>query len=117
MRKLRLLMPVGFLAVAAGLSAVVMLLWNWLMPVLFELGVINFWQALGLLALSRMLFGGFGSGHGFKRHKHHVGHHIREKWMKMTPEQRKEFVKNRREHFSRCEFFIDEDTPKEQDKP
>jgi hypothetical protein len=116
MKKLIFLMPVGLFAVAEGFSAVVMLLWNWLMPALFGLGVISFWQALGILVLSRILFGGFGGRHGLKRHKHHAGH-IREKWMKMTPEQRKEFIKNRREHFGRGEFFIDEDTPEEQDKP
>ena len=106
MRKLRFLIPVGFLAVAALISVVVMALWNWLMPALFGLGVISFWQALGIFVLSRILFGGFGGGHGFRRHKHHAaGHHIRKKWLKMTPEQRKEFVKNRREHFSRGDFF------------
>ena len=114
---MRFLMPVGFLAVAAGFGAVVMLLWNWLMPTLFGLDVINFWQALGILVLSRILFGGFGFGHILKRHKHHIGHHIHERWMKMTPEQRKEFIKNRREHFGRGEFFMDEDVPEEQDKP
>lgn len=34
-----------------------MLLWNWLMPAIFGLTVITFWQALGLLALSKILFG------------------------------------------------------------
>ena len=38
---------------------VVMSLWNWLMPSLFGFRFINFWQALGLLLLSRILFGGF----------------------------------------------------------
>jgi hypothetical protein len=42
------------------LTAVVMSLWNWLMPSLFGLGVITFWQALGLLVFSRILFGRFG---------------------------------------------------------
>ena len=102
---MRFLMPVGFLAVTAGFSAVVMLLWNWLMPSLFGLGVINFWQALGILVLSRILFGGFGGGHGLKRHKFHAGHHMREKWMKMTPEQRQEFVSKRMEHFDKGGFF------------
>lgn len=51
----------------------VMLLWNWLMPVLFHLGTINFWQAFGIALLSRLLFGSFGGHHGGKRyhHKHH----------------------------------------------
>src|SRR4051812_22406118 len=35
-------------------------LWNWLLPPLFGWRLITFWQALGLLALCRILFGGFG---------------------------------------------------------
>ena len=41
----------------------VMHLWNWLLPALFGWHPIGFWQALGLLVLCRILFGGFG-GHG-----------------------------------------------------
>lgn len=37
-------------------------LWNWLMPMLFHLPALTFWQALGLLVLSRILTGGFGRG-------------------------------------------------------
>jgi len=43
---------------------VVMQLWNWLMPALFGLKLITYWQALGLLVLSKILFGGFRGGHG-----------------------------------------------------
>ena len=43
---------------------VVMLLWNWLMPTIFGLGVINFWQAVGIMILAKLLFGGFGGGGG-----------------------------------------------------
>jgi hypothetical protein len=39
---------------------VVRLLWNWLMPPLFGWREVTFWQAIGLLALCRILFGGFG---------------------------------------------------------
>jgi hypothetical protein len=41
---------------------VVQLLWNWLMPMIFGLRELSFWQAVGLLALSRILFGGVGMG-------------------------------------------------------
>lgn len=41
---------------------VTMNLWNWLMPMIFHLPVLNFWQTLGLLVLSRILTGGFGRG-------------------------------------------------------
>ena len=43
-----------------------MYLWNWLVPLLFHGPVVTFLQALGLLVLSKILFGGFGrSGRGF----------------------------------------------------
>jgi len=45
---------------------IVQLLWNWLMPMLFGLRELTFWQAVGLLALSRILFGGFGRGGGHR---------------------------------------------------
>ena len=103
---------ITLLAIAAitGFTFAVMLLWNALIPEIFGLGIISFWQALGLLVLSRLLFGGFGhggSGFGGMRHKNA----IREKWMHMTPEQRKEFVNKRRERmcggrrFGRKNFF------------
>ena len=50
-----------FIAVGGG---VVMLLWNWLLPPLFGWPEITIWQGFGLLALCRILFGGFGGGRG-----------------------------------------------------
>lgn len=57
------------IAGAAGLALlfgyVVMLLWNWLMPELFGLATIGFWQAFGIVFLARIIFGGGGmKGHG-----------------------------------------------------
>ncbi len=51
----------------AVFGAVVMVLWNWLMPPLFGWAAIGFWQALGLLVLSRILLGGFHGGPGDHR--------------------------------------------------
>ena len=53
-----------------AMSYVVMMLWNWLMPAVFSLGMITFWQALGILVLAKVLFGFGRSGWG-----HHGGHH------------------------------------------
>jgi len=44
-------------AALALVGAVVTALWNWLMPGLFGWPVIGFWQALGLLLLTRILGG------------------------------------------------------------
>lgn len=76
-----------FVVIAAVvLGFVVMGLWNWLMPYLFASKTINYWQALGLLILSWILFGGLRHGHGM--HIGHWRHRMREKWTRMTPEER-----------------------------
>ncbi len=41
----------------------VMLLWNWLMPELFSLKEITYWQAFGIVFLARLVFGSIGGGH------------------------------------------------------
>ena len=68
----------------------VMLLWNWLAPALFGLRQVTFWQALGLLALCRILFGGFGLG-GSHRSKSRDRRRMYERWEQMTPEEREKF--------------------------
>src|SRR5438105_13113503 len=71
---------------------IVRLLWNWLLPPLFDLRQISFWQALGLLALCRILFGGFGLGGGSQRNsRRRIRQRMRERWEHMTPEEREKF--------------------------
>lgn len=68
------------------LGLAVMTLWNWVMPALFVgVNTIDFLHALGLLILSRILFGGF-RGHGGWRARRHW-----RKWDAMTPEERERF--------------------------
>src|SRR5437764_609068 len=55
----------ALLFIAIG-GEIVMQLWNWLLPPLFGWRPITIWQAIGILALCRILFGGFG-GRGFYR--------------------------------------------------
>jgi hypothetical protein len=64
----------------------VMFLWNWLGPAVFGLHSIGFLQALGILALSRILFGGF---HGRPRGNFRGDRRMLERWEKMTPEERR----------------------------
>lgn len=45
----------------------IMYLWNWLMPAIFGLTTITFWQAVGLCLLSKIFFGGFGSDKSSKK--------------------------------------------------
>ncbi|HPH02187.1 MAG TPA: hypothetical protein PLM00_01925 [Spirochaetota bacterium] len=54
----------GVLGLALLFGIVIRELWNWLMPGIFGLGVIDYWQAVGLFILGRLLFGGFGHGGG-----------------------------------------------------
>jgi len=64
---------------------IVLHLWNWLLPPLFGFPQIHFWQALGLLALCRILFGGFGlRGSGRSKFRTRMA----ERWEHMTPEER-----------------------------
>ena len=66
---------------------IIMSLWNWLMPMLFGLRQITYWQALGVLLLSKILFGGFrgGGGHWHWRRR------MWERWQHMSPEEREKF--------------------------
>ncbi|HEY5809321.1 MAG TPA: hypothetical protein VIT67_15205 [Povalibacter sp.] len=72
----------------AALGWLVTSLWNWLLPPLFGLGAITFWQGLGLFLLGRLLFGGFRI---FGGHHGHHRHHMHERWKHMTPEERESF--------------------------
>lgn len=68
----------GVLSFIALGGWIVQLLWNWLLPTLFGWPAVTFWQALGLLALSRILFGGVGGRgrHGWRRRAHALGARI-----------------------------------------
>lgn len=84
------------LLAAAVFSVVTMSLWNWLMPALFGLRAISFWQALGLLVLSRILLGGFRGRPG---HATHWRGRMHQRWEQMTPEEREKFRQGMR---ARC---------------
>lgn len=59
----RVLMGIGIAALFAFAFAIlVKVLWNWIMPPLFGLSMIGFWQAFGLLLLAKIFFGGHGHG-------------------------------------------------------
>ncbi|HTT63262.1 MAG TPA: hypothetical protein VMG35_15515 [Bryobacteraceae bacterium] len=86
---LAILALLGFIALG---GYIVQQLWNWLLPPLFAWREVTFWQALGLLALCRILFGGLGSPgsgkSGFPRRK---DKRLAERWAAMTPEERERF--------------------------
>jgi len=85
--KVALLAPVGLAAIAL-FGFIVMYLWNWLAPAAFGARTVTFWQALGLLVLSRILVGGLGGGHGDDKHGRRG---MMDQWEQMTPEEREKF--------------------------
>lgn len=77
---------VGMTLFAALGGQIVRLLWNALLPELFGVPAVTFWQALGLLILCRILFGGFGMSGGRRTSR-------------MTPEEREQFRQRLRTRF------------------
>jgi len=91
----RVLKFVLFGVLAGGIFGfVVMWLWNHLMPALFGLHSLGFWQALGLLILSKILFTGFHGRPGFS---HDWRMRFIRRWDQMTPEEREAFRAGLRE--------------------
>jgi hypothetical protein len=96
-RNFRFWWVLAMLAFVAVFSFAVMWLWNWLLPGIVGLPEITLLQALGLLALARILFGGIGDkGRIFAsramRDRDHMNP-FREKWGKMSEEERQEFLR------------------------
>jgi len=97
-RRLIFLAPLAVLGLAAFVAlggGIVMWLWNALLPPLFGWPQVTFWQALGLLALCRILVGGFGfrGSHG-RSWRRRDG-----RWERMTPEDRERFRQGVRDRF------------------
>jgi hypothetical protein len=103
------MIPIGILALSL-FGYVTMSLWNWLMPMLFGLRAITFLQALGLLLLSKILFGGFhgrgGGRRGWRRD-------MKERWEQMSPEERERLRAGMRGRWG-CGFGHDREPAAEQ---
>lgn len=87
-------LPLFLVAMACVLGALIMLLWNWLMPDIFGLPMLDFWQATGLLVLCKLLFGGLGfGGHHHHGGQGHCGHNrLRKRWESMSAEERQQII-------------------------
>lgn len=72
--------------VATAIGLLVMSLWNWLVPDLFNGPQITFWQALGLFLLSKLLFGFPG-----KKGGGHWKHKWKHKMANMSPDEKERF--------------------------
>ena len=120
------------LATCAVFGVAVMLLWNALLPHIFGLPQLNYLQAAGLLILARVLFGGIGGGgREFAGHRgaggderlFNQGSQLREKWMNMSDDERREFIGRERDFFKSYrrfshfrDFFGDEEETAKKDE-
>jgi uncharacterized membrane protein len=98
-KKLLRIIPLAIVGIALFIAvggALVMQLWNWLMPALFGFRIITFWQAFGILVLCRVLFGGLGRhGHMHSNFRRRMG----ERCGRMSEEERERFRQKMRETF------------------
>ena len=95
----RVIMFIFLIAAALLLfTAIVMGLWNAILPAVLGVKTITYLQAMGILVLSKILFGGFGGKRGGGPGRHWKNK-IEEKMQNMTPEEREKF---KAEWRSRC---------------
>ena len=94
-RKKFIFIPFLAAGALALVSYIVMLLWNNLLPDILHTSTINYWQAMGLFILAKILFGFGKGGRGgapWMRHK-------MERFKNMSPEEQERF---REEMRARC---------------
>lgn len=95
----------GFILIAAAaillFTFIVMNLWNNILTPVLGVHIINFGQALGILILSKILFGGFRGGGGWKGRRGPWNSQMREKWQNMSPEEKEKFKSEWRNRCSR----------------
>ncbi len=90
--KIAILFPIFFIAAILLFGTIVMLLWNAILPAVIGVKAITFLQALGILLLSKILFGGFGRRGGWHGGRHSAWKEkMQEKLASMTPEEKEKF--------------------------
>ncbi len=90
--KIRFLFPLFFIAAVLLFGAIVMGLWNAILPAVIGVKAITFIQALGILLLSKILFGGFGHRGGWRGGRQNQWRaKMQEKFGNMTPEEKEKF--------------------------
>lgn len=97
---------VFIVAAALLFGFAVMALWNALIPAIFNGPTLSFWQALGILLLSHLLFRGWAPWrHGGGGRHERWRRRFEEKIAAMTPEEREQF---RQEWKHRCSWHSEE---------
>lgn len=91
-RSKKVFVPILIVVALFGLSAIVMLLWNAILPDVLNVTAITYWQAMGLLVLCKILFGGFGPGGPRRRPPFGPNRQGgRGRWEKMDPDDKMKF--------------------------
>jgi hypothetical protein len=85
-RKFVFAIPVIILAFIFLGGLAVKLLWNAILPVVLGVAAVTFWQAVGILVLSRLLFGGFRGGPWGGRRGGPP--HWKNQWVNMSEEEK-----------------------------
>ncbi|MGB9121418.1 MAG: hypothetical protein WCE73_12420, partial [Candidatus Angelobacter sp.] len=96
-RKLFWIIPAAIAGIALFIfvgGEIVMRLWNWLLPSLFGWRQLTFWQAVGILALCRILFGSHGFRGTRSNMRRRMQERMAERWEHMTPEERERMRQN-----------------------
>jgi hypothetical protein len=95
----------GVILIAAAaiflFTFIVMSLWNSILAPVLGVRIINFGQALGILILSKILFGGFRGGSGWRGRRGAWNNQMKEKWQTMSPEEKEKFKNALRNRCSR----------------
>lgn len=85
---IKLLLVTGvIIGLVTGVTFLFMFLWNAILPDVTGVKPLNFWKALGLLLIAKILFGGFRRRRSPSKKSRR---HWKSKWMEMDPEERKE---------------------------
>jgi hypothetical protein len=99
-RKFRFLIPLFALGIVALLTLAVYGLWNGVLAEVVTVKTITYWQALGILVLARILFGGFpgrlGGPFGPPWRRRMM---LMKRWESLTPEQREQMREEMRRRF------------------
>ena len=93
-----------------------MLLWNWIVPAVIGWGPVSFWQALGLILLCRLLFGGLGRG-WWRCGPGHPGGHWHYTWKERAEmcDRMKRMNRDERRDYIRRQMFGEPGQPERTD--
>jgi hypothetical protein len=98
-RKFRFFFPLIALAFVALVTLAVYSLWNAVLTDVLAVKAITYWQALGLLVLAKILFGGFPGRRGGPFGPPWRRRMMMERWESLTPEQREQMREEMRRRF------------------